>query len=182
MLHVIVLQKTELVSPSVHREPGHHVSGVPLLHTDVYRFPPPAHVWIPGLYDVGGVDDDVGVNVSRVDPLPGEVFRQETAGLHDGRSDRHHLHPDGRLLHRLDLVTLRRDGLAQEVVIVSVLHEAAELLVSPRLLGVGHSKVLVLTHHPVTQARELYHGILRPLHTVALLVGHIEFLVGDEEL
>ena len=68
-------------SPSVNCEPGHHVSGVPLLHADVDRLPPPGHVRVPDLGDVGGVDGDVGVDVGRVDPLACEVLRQEAAGL-----------------------------------------------------------------------------------------------------
>ena len=168
--------------PSVHCEPGHHVPRVSLLHTDVDRLPPTTHIRIPSLHQVSGVNHYVGVNVSRVDPLPREVLRQEAAGLHDGRSDRDHLHPDGRLLHSLDLVTLRCDGLTQEIVVISVLHKATELLVSSRLLGVSHGEVLVLTNDPVAQTGELHHRVFGPLHTIALLVGHIELLIRDEKL
>ena len=53
------------------------------------------------------------------------------------------------------MIALGGVGLAQEVVVIPVLHEAPELLVNPGLLGVGHSKVLVLAHNPVTQTGKL---------------------------
>ena len=71
-------------SPSVNCEPGHHVSGVPLLHADVDRLPPPGHVRVPDLRHVRGVDGDVGVDVGRVDPLAGEVLGEEASGLNVG--------------------------------------------------------------------------------------------------
>ena len=36
---------------------------------------------MPELHDVSGVDGHVSVNVGRVDPLAGEVLRQQTSGL-----------------------------------------------------------------------------------------------------
>ena len=80
------------------------------------------------------------------------------------------------------MVTLRGVGLPEEVVIVPVLHEAPELLVNPRLLGVGHGEVLVLAHDPVPEAAVLHHLVLGPLHALAVLQRHVELLVGDEEL
>ena len=53
------------------------------------------------------------------------------------------------------MIALGCVGLAEEVVVIPVLHEAPELLVYPGLLGVGHSKVLVLAHNPVTQTGKL---------------------------
>ena len=53
------------------------------------------------------------------------------------------------------MVALGGVGLTQEVVVIPVLHEAPELLVYPGLLGVGHSKVLILAHDPVTQTGKL---------------------------
>ena len=53
------------------------------------------------------------------------------------------------------MIALGCVGLAEEVVVIPVLHEAPELLVYPGLLGVGNSKVLVLAHNPVTQAGKL---------------------------
>ena len=67
--------------PSVDGEPGHHVSGVPLLHADVDGLPPPGDVRVPRLHDVGRVDHDVGVDVGRVDPLAREVLGQQAAWL-----------------------------------------------------------------------------------------------------
>ena len=49
---------------------------------------------MPGLHDVGRVDDDVGVDVGRVDPLPCEVLGQQAARL------------DGERAHRLQAVAL----------------------------------------------------------------------------
>ena len=80
------------------------------------------------------------------------------------------------------MVTLRGVGLPEEVVIVPVLHEAPELLVNPRLLGVGHGEVLVLAHDPVAEAAVLHHLVLGPLHALAVLQRDVELLVGDEEL
>ena len=86
------------------------------------------------------------------------------------------------LFNSLDLVTLRCLGLTEEVVVVSVLHEASVLLINSRLLGVGDSEVLVLAHHPVSKTRVLHCLVLRVLHALALLERHVELLVGDEEL
>ena len=47
---------------------------------------------MPELDNVSGVDGDVGVDVGRVDPLAGEVFRQEAGRLLDLRPDRSQLH------------------------------------------------------------------------------------------
>ena len=52
--------------PTVDGEPGHHVSGVSLLHANVDGLSPPTDVWVPSLCDVGRVDDDVCVDVGRV--------------------------------------------------------------------------------------------------------------------
>ena len=89
---------------------------------------------------------------------------------------------ESNLFNSLDLVTLRGLGLTEEVVVISVLHEAPVLLINSRLLGVGDSEVLVLAHHPVSQTRVLHRLVLRVLHALALLERHVELLVGDEEL
>ena len=39
-----------------------------------------------------------------------------------------------------------------------------------------------LTHDPISQTGVLDHGILGPLHALAVLQGHVELLVGDQEL
>ena len=75
------------------------------------------------------------------------------------------------------MVALRSVGLTQEIVVISVLHEAPELLVYPRLLGVSHGEVLVLAHHPVTQTRKLDDLVLGPLHALAVFEGDIELLI-----
>ena len=69
------------------------------------------------------------------------------------------------------MVALRSVGLAQEVVVISVLHEAPKLLVYPGLLGVGHSKVLILSHNPVTQT-----GKLNNLHNARIETFGIFFV------
>ena len=89
---------------------------------------------------------------------------------------------ESNLFNSLDLVTLRGLGLTEEVVVISVLHEAPVLLINSRLLGVGDSEVLVLAHHPVSQTRVLHCLVLGVLHPLALLERHVELLVGDEEL
>ena len=142
---------------AVDGEPGHHVARVPLLHADVDRLPPPADVRVPRLHHVRRVDDDVGVDVGRVDPLAREVLGQEAAGHHRARAHRVQPHPLGRLLDGLEDVALRRDGGAQVVVVVAVLQEAAVLLVLPRLLRVGHREEVVLSHEPVAQTAVLDH-------------------------
>ena len=86
------------------------------------------------------------------------------------------------LFHSFDLVALWSLGLSKEVIVISVLHEASELLVNSGLLGVGHGKVLILANHPVSQTRILHSLVLGVLHTLALLEGHVELLIGDEEL
>ena len=80
------------------------------------------------------------------------------------------------------MIALWSLGLTKEVIIVSVLHEASELLVNSGFLGVCHGKVLVLADHPVSQAGVLHRLVLGVLHALALLEGHVELLVGDEEL
>ena len=67
---------------SLHGEPGQHVSRVLLLLAHVDIAAGPSHVRVPGLHDVRGVDDHVGVNVGRVDPGPGKVLGQEALRFH----------------------------------------------------------------------------------------------------
>ena len=105
----IFLASRKVRLPSVHGESGHHVARVPLLHTDVDHLPPPAHVGVPLLDDVGGVDDDVGVNVGRVDPLASEVLGQQTSRLNGRGSDRNHLHPNGSLHNTKSMLNFRVD-------------------------------------------------------------------------
>ena len=50
-------------------QPSHHVTGVSLLHAYVDHLVPPGHIRVPELNNVGGVDGDVRVNVSCVDPF-----------------------------------------------------------------------------------------------------------------
>ena len=71
-----------ICSPSIHSQSGHHVSGVPLLHTNIDNLPPSSNVWVPLLNDVGGVDDNVRVDIGGVDPLSGEVLGQQAARFH----------------------------------------------------------------------------------------------------
>merc|ERR1719317_82635 len=106
----------------------------------------------------------------------------QTARFYSYLSHRGQLHSDRCLLHRLDLIALWSDGLAQEVIVVSVFKKTPKLLIFPRLLGVGDSEEMILPHEPVTQAAVLHHGVLGPLHARALLVGHVELLVTDQEL
>ena len=58
---------------------------------------------------------------------------------------------DADLFHCLDLVALGGDALAQEVIIVSVLEEAAELFVPSRLLRVRHGEEMIFSHKPVAE-------------------------------
>ena len=66
----------KFVLPSINSKPGHHESGVPLLFANVDGLSPPAHVGMPGLDDVGGIDEHVGVDVGRVNPFASEVLWQ----------------------------------------------------------------------------------------------------------
>ena len=83
----IVVSGQELKALVIHlasldREPGQHVSRVLLLLAHVDIAPGPSHVRMPGLHDVRGVDDHVGVDVGRVDPGPGKVLGQEAFRFH----------------------------------------------------------------------------------------------------
>ena len=140
---------------AVNGEPGHHETRVPLLHANVNRFPPPAHVRVPRLHHVRRVNHDVGVDVGRVDPLAREVLGQEAARYHRAGPHGVQAHSLGRLLDGLQDVALRCYGGAEVVVVVSVLQEAAVFLVLPRLLRIGHREEMVLSHEPVAQTAVL---------------------------
>ena len=65
---------------------------------------------MPGLDDVSGVDHHIRVDVSGVDPVAGEVLRQEAAGLHRHPPDRGQLHPD-RSLHSTTVSARLKTGI-----------------------------------------------------------------------
>ena len=64
---------------------------------DVDSLAPPADVGMPGLLDVGRVDEHVGVDVGRVDPFAGEVLGQQTRRHDRLRTHRIQAHAFGSL-------------------------------------------------------------------------------------
>merc|ERR1712012_362927 len=59
---------------SINSQPGHHVPRVSLFFADINSFPPSTVVWMPSLDNVSGIDKDIRINISRIDPLAREVF------------------------------------------------------------------------------------------------------------
>lgn len=68
-------------SPSINVQSCHHEPVVPSFLADVDGFPVSADVRIGNFNDVRLVDDDVSFCVCCVDPLTGEVLRQQATGL-----------------------------------------------------------------------------------------------------
>ena len=56
------------------------------------------------------------------------------------------------VLRRFQSIALGSDRLAQIVIIVSVLQEAAELFVLARFLGVRNCEKMILSNEPIAQA------------------------------
>ena len=69
---------------------------------------------MPELDNVSGVDGDVGVDVGRVDPLAGEVFRQKAGRLFDLRPDRGQLHTFRSLEEYFRIKDLHREHSCRE--------------------------------------------------------------------
>lgn len=128
------------------------------------------------------VDENVGVNVGRVDPVPGKIPRQPAAGLNHLRLNRRDMQSLGTLFHRLQSITFGRYRDADVQVVVAVLQEAPVLFVLPRLLGVGNGEIVVLIDEPIAQAAVLDEPVEGAGHAGTLLVGYVELLVGDQEL
>lgn len=68
-------------SPSVNIKSSHHEPVVLPLLADIDSLPVSPYIRVGYLSDVGLVDDDVGLYMSRVDPATGEVLRQQTTRL-----------------------------------------------------------------------------------------------------
>lgn len=62
-------------SPSVDAVSGHHIAVVTFLHTDIDLFLDSTRVRLPPFNDVGAIDCDIGVEIGRINPFPGEVVR-----------------------------------------------------------------------------------------------------------
>lgn len=128
------------------------------------------------------VHEDVRVDVGRVDPVAAEVLRQSASGLHHLGLHRSDAHPLGRFLRRLQSVAFGGDGDTNVQIIVTILQEAAVLLVLSTLLRVRDGEVVILPDEPVAQAAVLDDAAERARHALALLVRDVELLIGDQEL
>lgn len=164
---------------TVDGQASHHDPRVALFTTNVDGATVTRLVRVVSLDDVRLVDEHVGIDVRCIDPLAAEVLRQSTAGLDDFRFDGRHSHSLRRLLDGLQGVALGGDAHTEVKIVVTILQEAAELLVLTRLLRVGDGEVMILADEPIAEATVLDDTVEGAVHARALLVRDVELLVGD---
>jgi len=173
--HVILLA-------TIDGQTGHHHTIASALSANIDRLTVSGLVRIVSLVNMRFTDRDIGVNVGCVHPFAAEVLGQRAPGLHKFSFYGRQLETFGRSFRSLQRITFGSNGHTHIEIVITILEEAAVLLILTRLLSIGHGKVVVLAHKPIAQATELHGAGERSLHALALLVGDVELLVLDEEL
>lgn len=136
-------------SPTVDRQSCHHNTCVSLFFANINGSSITCSIRIIGFDQMRLVDEYIGIDVGRINPIAAEILWQSTARFDNFRFHRCNSHSLRWFFGRFQCIAFGRNGHTNVQIVVTIFQETTIFLIFTTFFCIGDGEIVIFANEPI---------------------------------